>query len=279
MTLNPNHSSDLHQFLEHIAYHGALKLDVSLLKNVHRLFLQRIPYENFDIHLGCTLLLSEEASVRKIVLERRGGWCYEMNTLLCWALRELGFTAWYASAAINRAVRGDLANGNHLVVIVQLEGDLWLCDAGFGNGLVEPIPIQVGVFDSAWMQVRLERQGDVWFFHADPRFGGGSFDFRLEPKALSDFQERCTWLQTSSDSGFVKSTVCMRHDDQGILALRGAVLSEIRVDGEQQRTLSDAAAFVDVLRTYFRLEFPEAEQLWPAIWERHLHWLAEAKDR
>ncbi len=37
--------------------------------------------------------LFSEAFYQKIVVEGRGGWCHELNGLLCWALQHLGFKA------------------------------------------------------------------------------------------------------------------------------------------------------------------------------------------
>ena len=53
---------------------------------------ERFPvFVQLDIHLGGRLSLDEATIFDKLVTRKRGGWCYEMNSLLAWALRELGF--------------------------------------------------------------------------------------------------------------------------------------------------------------------------------------------
>ena len=48
---------------------------------------------------------SRRALFDKIVTRRRGGFCYELNGLLCGLLRELGFRVTMLSAEVARAVR------------------------------------------------------------------------------------------------------------------------------------------------------------------------------
>ncbi len=262
-------------FLDRIGYAGGLEPTLDTLRAVHRAYLLAVPYENYDIHLGRTVPLSVARAFDKIVGQRRGGWCYEMNGLLGWALRELGFEAWHASGAVNRAARGDLANDNHLIILVRLEGELWLCDAGFGNGLLEPIPLRAGDHRQGWMHLRLDQREEKWIFHPDPRASTISFDFTLAPRELESFHTRCTWLQTSEESGFVQSTVCARHHPSGVFMLRGAVLTNTRGDGDEKIVLESAEQFVGTLRQHFDLEFPEAARLWPKIWARHQAWLEQ----
>jgi N-hydroxyarylamine O-acetyltransferase len=77
------------------------------------------------------------------VTRRRGGWCYEMNGLMDWALREIGFKVTRMAGGVMRASVGDGVVGNHLVLKVDLDRP-YLADVGFGDGLVEPIPIEPG---------------------------------------------------------------------------------------------------------------------------------------
>src|SRR5262245_27288790 len=79
------------EYLERIGYNSSLEPNLETLTALHRAHLRTIPYENFDIHLGRTLPLDQEATFEKIVRQHRGGWCYEMNGLFAWVLVELGY--------------------------------------------------------------------------------------------------------------------------------------------------------------------------------------------
>src|SRR5262245_33175107 len=90
------------------------------LRAVHRAHLLSIPYENVDVQFGRRLTIDPAAAYAKIVERGRGGWCYEMNGLLGWALGEFGFRVTRATGAVMREVRGDAVVGNHLVLRVEL---------------------------------------------------------------------------------------------------------------------------------------------------------------
>ena len=71
-----------------------------------RAHLLAIPYENLDIHLGRRVTLDPDATFDKLVDDRRGGWCFEMNGLLGRVLETLGFEVRYLSGAVGRAAHG-----------------------------------------------------------------------------------------------------------------------------------------------------------------------------
>ncbi len=82
---------NLDAYLARIGYRGSLEPTPGTLRDLHCAHLLTIPYENLDIHLGRTLPLGEADIFSKLVTQKRGGWCFEMNGLFAWALRELGF--------------------------------------------------------------------------------------------------------------------------------------------------------------------------------------------
>jgi len=52
----------------------------------------RSRFENLDPHRGIPVSLVQEDLERKLVHERRGGYCFEHNLVLTSALEHLGFT-------------------------------------------------------------------------------------------------------------------------------------------------------------------------------------------
>jgi arylamine N-acetyltransferase len=66
----------------------------ALLGDLHWAHLRAVPFENLDIvRLGREIQLDQDALYGKIVGERRGGYCFEVNGLLAVILTDLGFTA------------------------------------------------------------------------------------------------------------------------------------------------------------------------------------------
>jgi N-hydroxyarylamine O-acetyltransferase len=159
----------------------------------------------------------------------------------------------------------------HLVLLVQLER-AYLVDVGFGNGFLEPLPLEEGTRLQGFLHYHLERLDASWWryrqFH-----GGPSFDFTLEPCQLSSFAAACHTLQTSPESGFVQTSVCHRFSQNGILTLRGATLRRINAEGVREEVLETPAAYAWVLREDFGLEPDDLDTLWDKVWWGHLAWL------
>ena len=292
---------DLARYCDRIGVERPHHADLAALRTIHRAHLLAIPYENLDVQLARPLTTAVPATFEKLVVRRRGGWCYEMNGLLGWALSELGFRVTRSAGAVMREVRGDAAVGNHLVLRVDLDEGVYLADAGFGDGPIDPIRVTPGAFTSHGFGYALERvDGEWWRLRNDPSGGAASFDFNLAEADESALAERCSVLQTSPESSFVQNLVVQRYtasqrstpgsaprntprstprgmqerttgaeNRTGFTVLRGRVLRHITPGGSTERLLGSAEELVATLRAEFALDVPEAAVLWPRIVERH----------
>lgn len=65
--------------------------DLPTLRALHLAHRSAIPFENLDIQLGRPIRLDIESLQDKLIGARRGGYCFEHNTLFLHALRALGF--------------------------------------------------------------------------------------------------------------------------------------------------------------------------------------------
>ncbi len=246
------------------------------LVTVHRAHLLAVPYENFDVQLGRPVTTSIPAIYEKIVTRRRGGWCYEMNGILGWALGELGFCVTRATGAVMRAAAGDAVVGNHLVLRVELAEGTYLADVGFGDGALEPFAVGEGAFTCNGFPFSVARaDGDWWRLINHPVGGAPSFDFHLAPADETMLAAQCAGLQTSAQSPFVQNAVAFRHMAGGFHALRGRTLALIRPDGIDKREIADANDLVATLERDFALDLPEAAGLWDKIAARHAQVTAE----
>ncbi|MEJ0025635.1 MAG: arylamine N-acetyltransferase [Rhizomicrobium sp.] len=241
------------------------------LTEVHRAHMLAIPYENLDVQLGRPVTIARPAIYEKIVNRRRGGWCYEMNGILGWAMGELGFRVTRATGAVMREAAGETAVANHLVLKVELDEGLYLADVGFGDGPLDPIRLAPGTFSSNGYVYGLSRaDGDWWRLRSHPNGAAPSFDFDLDPADETRFAAKCEELQTAPDSHFVQNLFCFRHHPDGtVLLLRGRVLRTVTPAGYADRVLDSAEDLVATLRDGFSLDLPEAATLWPKIVARH----------
>ena len=259
----------LHDYLQRIGYDGPVAPTPEVLGAVHRCHAQAIAYENLDVIRQVPVDRDIERIFRKLVHDGRGGWCYEMNGLLGWALGEIGFAVGRICGGVMRAERGDDALGNHLVLRLDIDGAPWIADVGLGDGIFEPIPLQEGTFAQYGRSYRLERLGpQEWRFHN--RAGGmpPSFDFFDRPADETLLDSTCTLLQDDPESMFRQNLVCQRMAVDGGHMLLGRVLTS-HDSSQPGRLLQSADELHDVLTGTFGIRVPDLDGLWERVVARH----------
>lgn len=262
-------SLELKHYFRRIGYEGSPKADYETLRAVHQLQNDAITYENLDVQLGRPVGRDLAPVFEKIVGEGRGGWCYEQNGLLGWALSEIGFRVTQHAGGVTRDINGQASVGNHLVLIVDLDQH-YLADCGFGDGIIEPLPLAVGTYLQRDYSFALSKTEDGWWrFHNHAQGAATDFDFREELADQTLLDRKCNELQTDPQSGFVLNAVCQRHQPDAHYTLRGRVLKVLRGGVFEQRLLSDLDEYQETLRATFALRVPEASALWQKIVARH----------
>ena len=260
-------------YLRRIGYSGPLDPSLKTLRALHRAHLLAISYENLDVQLGVPLSLDPAAVFEKIVERKRGGWCYEMNGLFAWALRELRFDISLLAAAAGREQSGDAAAMNHLAILVHLDNP-YLADVGFGNGFIAPLPLAEGMHSDGRFDFHLRQIDGEWWRFTNRPDSGDSFDFQLTPYDLSAFEEKNRWLQHAEESSFVQNLVCHRFTDEGVVTLRGAVLTTLTPKETRQQIAQSRNQLAEILRNYFELQPESIDDLWERVAARHKQWLA-----
>jgi N-hydroxyarylamine O-acetyltransferase len=179
------------------------------------------------------------------------------------------------AGAVMREKAGDVTIGSHLALCVHLDRP-YLADVGFGDGLIEPTPIVEGAFRQDRFDFGLERFDSTWWrFHNQPHGGAPTFDFDVSEAPAARLADRCHWLQTAPESGFVQNAVCQRYIDGELRILRGRVLKVVRGVEAEQRMIDSAVEYRRVLAEAFAIELPDTDLLWEKVSARHAEWLRE----
>ena len=104
-----------------------------------------VPFENLDVVVGHTISMKPGDIEDKLVHRRRGGYCFEVNTLLRLALDALGFTnvePMLCRVRYNKPEHTMLAPSHMVLKVSCDDGNQYLADVGFaGNGVPEPIDL------------------------------------------------------------------------------------------------------------------------------------------
>ena len=120
-------------YFARIGYRGSHTPTLETLNKIVRAHVQTIPFENIDVLLGKPIELAIECVTQKLIHERRGGYCFEQNTLLLHVLTELGYRVKPLSARVRYQRPRDYTPARtHLLVRVELDQS-YLVDVGVGS--------------------------------------------------------------------------------------------------------------------------------------------------
>jgi N-hydroxyarylamine O-acetyltransferase len=243
----------VHAYLDRIGLTPPITVNVAGLRQLQYAHLLRVPFENLDIHLGRPIRLDLASFYEKIVIRRRGGFCYELNGLFACLLRSLGFRVDLLSA---RAANREGAFGpefDHLALRVDLDQP-YLVDVGFGDAFLEPLCLvaDIGQNDSG-QTFLLSRDEDDWLVRR--RTAGGRWEplyrFTLTPRSIDDFAETCRYHQTAPASHFTQKPVCSIATSTGRLTISGNRLIETSRGNRTEQLIKGEAALRTLLDERF----------------------------
>jgi N-hydroxyarylamine O-acetyltransferase len=125
---------DLDAYLGRIAYEGPREPSLGTLRAVVAAHSTAIPFENIDVLLKHGVRLDIATLRNKLVQRRRGGYCFERNTLLAAALRALGFSPVALAARVVRGMPESSETARaHMLLQVDLPEGPFIADVGYGN--------------------------------------------------------------------------------------------------------------------------------------------------
>jgi N-hydroxyarylamine O-acetyltransferase len=247
----------LDAYLARIGYAGERAPNAAVLDAVHLAHATTVPFENLDIQLGLPVRLDLASLQAKLVRDRRGGYCFEQNTLLAAALGALGFKVTTLLARV-RISDGRVTARSHMVLRVAAGGD-YLADVGFGGtGLLRPVPLEAG---PAWQQFgwryRLAREDEQWVLQAHQQGAWqDQYAFTTEPQFAADFEVANWYTSTHPQSHFVRTLTAQRVTPGTRYVLRNRELELIAPDQTTTRTLAGEGDVLRVLGETFGLHFP-----------------------
>jgi N-hydroxyarylamine O-acetyltransferase len=140
--------------------------------------LQHIPYENIDVFCHQGVKLDPETLTRKILLRQRGGYCFEQNGLFFMALSALGFRCHPNMARVHRN-RPQPGGRTHQINLVELEGQIWVCDVGFGGSTRQPLMLQADVEVEQLGEIYVCTRASARFYLQKKMEGGSLYTFRV----------------------------------------------------------------------------------------------------
>jgi len=251
---------DLDAYLTRVGYAGRREASLDVLAAVSEAHASAIPFENLDLLLGKPILLDLASLEAKLVSGRRGGYCFEQNTLFAAALAPLGFPVTPLAARVRSgAPPGTVRPRTHMLLAVDLPQGRFLADVGFGGGgPIRPLPLAAGRETKVGMsRFRLRRDGAAWVLEGDQGDGWQDlYAFTEEPQEPVDFEVANWFTSTWPKSAFTTSLVVQRQGLDARATLRDRELALRDARGVRTETIRDPEHLLDVLSERFGLSFP-----------------------
>ncbi len=246
------------QYLQRLQVNKTEKLSSSFLSKLQEQHLLTVPFENLDIHQGKKIVLEEDRIYEKIVACGRGGFCYELNGLFCWLLRSLGFIASMVSARVYMTrIDRFSPEFDHMGLLVDLE-KTYLVDVGFGDSFRKPIALPDGIVEDISGRYRVQTFGsapDTYILQKqENNCWQHVYSFTKHPRVISDFNEMCTFNQTSPESHFTQEIICTMATKNGRVSLSDNFLTI--TDGSSKKKIKVVSDndFKQKLKSHFRIQ-------------------------
>jgi N-hydroxyarylamine O-acetyltransferase len=252
---------DLDSYTRRIGYAGPRTASLEVLRELHWRHPSQIPFENLDVVLKNPIRLDLTSLQDKLIARRRGGYCYEQNTLLMAALRQIGFDVRSLAGRVQWQAAGRIAARHHMVLLVSLPEGEFIADVGFG-GLTLTAPLKfepgreqetphgryriVGIREEFQVQARVD---DEWH---------PLFQLSLAEQSDADWESANWYISTSPDSIFTRTVMAAIPLADRRYTLRNNKISMHPLGGRSEhRTIAEPAELIRELRETFRINLPE----------------------
>lgn len=245
---------EVQQYLARFNAPSINEVSLSVLTKLQQLHLLHVPFENLDVIRKVPIYLNLQNIFSKIVQDKRGGYCYELNGLFQALLTELGYDTHLVAATVLRP-NGQWAKADTHAAILVLLDQPYLVDVGFGAATPRtPIPLDGSERTDTNGTYKAEQAHHHTFDLTLANKSGirTLYRFHTAKKNLVDFHEGCVFNQVAKESSFTHTDIISRATETGRITLTDQTLSVID-NGIQTTTELSAEEKVRILQDIFNL--------------------------
>lgn len=253
---------DLSAYLVRIGLEETPAADADGLVAIQRAHRLAIPFENLDILLGRGISVDPETIFEKLVRRRRGGYCFEQNSLFLAALRTLGFEARPLLARVWLMAERTPPK-THMVNLVTIGGEAWIADAGFGGSYTPPMRLEEGETRSLdGVRHRLTRDPEHgWMLMrcADGESWAPQYSFTTARVWPADIALANHYTSTVPDGRFTSNAIASIVLPHGFASLVNRDYSRNSAKGEERAHIASAKALQLRLSLVFGIDLTSQE--------------------
>lgn len=261
---------DLSAYFERINYSGPDTSSLETLRKLQAKHTAAIAFENLDSFLGRQVSLNIGAVQSKLVHDRRGGYCFEQNTLFGRALEALGYKVrGLAARALWNQPPGAVVERSHMLLSVEVQQTTYIVDVGFGgNTPTAPLLLEADIEQSTPNEpFRLTKAEGDWILELwDSREWRSIYRFDLQEHYPPDYEVSNYYVSTHPASPFRRRLIASRPVRGARYALANNRLTLHRFGQEPERHfLGTVNEMRHALETIFLLALPRYRELDEAL--------------
>lgn len=215
--------------------------------------LTHIPFDSLDVWAtGACPSLKLDDIYNKIVVNHRGGYCFELNSLFRSLLNSLGFAAYQAIAYILNP-DGTQQPPAHNVILCELAGKKYFCDVGYGG----PVPyVALELKEGIQSGFELIRCKDTWYVYRVTDSGSRPLTaFRDIPATMNDLIPLNFYISQRPDIHFRHVIhLSRRNPDGSIFSIDGKEFKIHTREGTKTQQLNTIDDLKNVIRDYFDMD-------------------------
>lgn len=262
------HRPNLKEYYKRIKYEGSEEATLETLTGLQWCHSLSIPYEVLDIHMGVKISLDPAAIERKLVLNGRGGFCYEHNILFMYVLQSLGFEVTPITARVRWQKPEDLMSGlTHLILKVKVNKCDYVCDVGLSScGSPVPLLIHTESQQATPMDTRRILKSDERYVQQVQlqNVWHDVYIFTLDRSYPTDWEIGSYFCSTHPSSLHVQNIIVCMPIATGRHRLVNKQLVTRYIDGTAEiREINSELEFMHVLRSVFHINLAPHVSLCP----------------
>ncbi|AIG01479.1 N-hydroxyarylamine O-acetyltransferase [Pseudomonas fluorescens] len=257
-------------YLQRLGYDTPPAPTLETLMQLQLRHVSTFAFESLSTLLQVPVPIDLASVEQKVLLDGRGGYCYELNQLFLALLQELGFTA---RGITGRVVMGGppdaLTARAHRLSLVTLQGERYITDVGFG-GMVPTSPLRLddhapqATTHEPYRLTLNEGSYTLW-----AQVGGewrGLYVFDLQLQSHFDYEMGNWYVSTHPASPFLGQLKVALIGPGLRRTLHNAnyAVHHLGRDSEK-RKICDVDELLALLQEVFGLRLPEHPQLRPRL--------------
>lgn len=254
-------------YLQRLGYDAPPPPTLQTLQDLQLRHVCTFAFESLSTLLHLPVPIDLPSVEQKVLLDGRGGYCYELNQMFLTLLQELGFDA---RGITGRVVMGGPADAHtartHRLSLVTLDGARYITDVGFG-GMVPSTPLLLdseAVQPTAHEPYRLtfDGQGSYTLWAQVAEEWRGLYVFDLQVQADIDYTIGNWYVSTHPESPFVGQLKVARLAEGKRHTLNNANYAVHYLDRPSEKhTAQSADELLTLLQETFGIRVPEYAQL------------------